>query len=75
MNCPGVSRNLVSPFGVGRDLSTLEAYAQAVRAYQDIVLELQYTIPSNPELLGSVLKKAKAAKETVNRYRSSNDGN
>lgn len=57
--------------GRSSDESTLEAYAEAVRAYQEIVLQLQDTSSSNPEALGAILHKAEAAKETVKRYRAS----
>jgi hypothetical protein len=71
VNCLGVNRNvLVSP-GASADVRTLEAYAQAVRMYQEIVLELQDTSSTNSEVLGAVLQKAEAAKQTVNRYRAS----
>jgi len=69
--CLGVDRSVMSSSGAGGDVSTLEAYAQAVRAYQEVVLELQDATSSNPEMLGVVLQKAEAAKQTVKRYRAS----
>jgi CHAD domain-containing protein len=54
-----------------RDVCTLEAYAEAVRAYQEIVLELQDMSSTNSDVLGAVLQKAEAAKEAVKRYRAS----
>ena len=48
----------------------LEAYANAVRMYQDVVLELQESVSLDPASLGSVLERAAAAKAMVNRYRS-----
>lgn len=69
--CLGVDRSVMSSSGADNDVCTLEAYAQAVRAYQEVVLELQDATSSNPEMLGVVLQKAEAAKKTVNRYRAS----
>jgi len=48
----------------------LEAYAHAVRLYQDIVLELQDSGSSGAASVGTLLERAAAAKATVNRYRS-----
>jgi hypothetical protein len=71
VNCAGVDRRLTNSSGVGKEICSLEAYAQAVRAYQDAVLELQRTSSNNPEVLGAILERAAAAKQAVNRYRGS----
>jgi CHASE3 domain sensor protein len=70
VDCFGVDRSVMNSHGAGTDVYTLEAYAQAVRLYQQVVLELQDTTSNNPEVLGAVLQKAEAAKERVNRYRT-----
>jgi hypothetical protein len=71
VNWLGVNRSVMISSEGYPDVCTLEAYAQAVRVYQEIVLELQDTTWTNPEVLGAVLQKAEVAKETVNRYRAS----
>jgi hypothetical protein len=49
---------------------SLEEYAQAVRVYQAIVLELQDASSDDPEVLSVVLRKAVAAQQAVNHYRT-----
>jgi hypothetical protein len=50
---------------------SLEAYANAVRTYQDAVLALQDLKLEQPAVHGSVLERLEAAKQEVNYYRSS----
>jgi CHASE3 domain sensor protein len=69
MSCPNFARMpLRSPQSRGED-SPLEEYAEAVRAYQEILLELQDTNSEDPEVVDTLLKRAATAKETVNYYR------
>ena len=49
--------------------SSLEAYANAVRMYQGIVLELQDAQLQDPATRGNILERAAAAKEMANQYR------
>jgi hypothetical protein len=50
--------------------SSLEAYANAVRLYQSVVLELQDVESQDPVIRGHILERAAEAKEIVNYYRS-----
>ena len=52
----------------------LEAYARAVQAYQNAVLELQDAESLDPVILRPVLERAAAAKGLVNRYRVEHRG-
>ena len=69
MSCAGVERKTGLSDGKVRE-NFLEAYANAVRMYQNIVLELQDPESQDAATRGSILKRAEAAKETVKYYRS-----
>ena len=71
MKCPDRHQTAMRSPLESLDVCTLEGYAEAVRAYQEIVRELQDTSSTNLDALGAVLQKAEAAKETVKRYRAS----
>ncbi len=68
MNCSNLEDRVGSPVACGHE-HALEAYANAVRLYQNVVLELQNAGSLDASSLGSVLERAEAAKAVVNCYR------
>ncbi|MFL6447146.1 MAG: hypothetical protein ACJ746_05595 [Bryobacteraceae bacterium] len=65
----GVQTGVDSPEASPRE-QLLEEYANAVRAYQKVVLELQTVELLDPAIFGSLLQRVLAAKGIVNQYRS-----
>jgi hypothetical protein len=55
---------------VRQRLRSIAGGLRAVRAYQDVVLELQSAESLDPAALQPVLKRAAAAKGVVNQYRN-----
>ena len=73
MSCINLNGTVRSNCGKGHDQS-LEAYARAVRAHQNAVLELQNSESLDPVILRPVLERAAAAKGLVNLYRIEHRG-
>jgi hypothetical protein len=69
MSCANFEREIALSHEKARQ-SSLEAYANAVRLYQSIVLELQDVTSQDPAIQGNILGRAAAAKEAVRSYRS-----
>jgi hypothetical protein len=73
VSCVALDGTARPKVGSGLDQS-LEAYARAVRAYQNAVLELQNAESVDPVILRPFLERAAAAKGLVNRYRVEHRG-
>jgi hypothetical protein len=68
VSCSGLGVPVSSPSGNSNE-HFLEEYAKAVRAYQDVVLELQIADLLDRAKSDGILQRAVAAKGIVNHYR------